>query len=673
MTRARRGGQSDPDMLLLGGAVVLIAALVGAYGAWRAGLWLSGNRTPVPGNPAAAVKDLVTGQLTWPLAATVLFVAYLAVALIVVLTVAVRRARGDVLRRFDQRAAIMAGPRQVRSVQARAAKKAAHELMSPAAITGPLRYGLQLGRMVGGPMLYMLWEWVGLIVAGPRSGKTMAFIIPMLCQAPGPVFFTSNKVDVYDRTRWVRDENEIPAELRRPTDQRPPAQKHTVTGARALWGAARTWRTEHLGQRARRIAESARARGRIWLADLQHLASGEGQQWWWNPLWRIRTLADARELAGAFAGSETPASARTDAYFDGSAKELLALYLFAATVGGGDIKHAADWLTDPKVQLPATLLQRAGYHDAAHQLTSIANLNERQRDGVYGMARRFVAVLTEPSYVRTVVPPRRKRFDNDPTHTEQDLSHNLAYFDPMKFVASTDTMYALSTDKPGAPTALTAALADVIFYAATLHARRSGGRLRTPLVALLDEAANVCKLTELPNWYSHFGDRGIVVFTVLQSLSQASKVWSPEEMKTLKGASNIEIYGGSSSDRPYLEDWSRLIGTHDVRRYSTSASTGGRGGGSRSESWSREPIVDVDDLSAMPLQRAVVSSSGNPIVAVEKNYWWDGPYAPLIRESLWACRAARGEDPTAPEDDYDTHSADTADTEAHPYQKVPTA
>jgi hypothetical protein len=37
---------------------------------------------------------------------------------------------------------------------------------------------------------------------------------------------------------------------------------------------------------------------------------------------------------------------------------------------------------------------------------------------------------------------------------------------------------------------------------------------------LLDEAANVCRWRDLPNLYSHYGSRGIVLMTILQSWSQ---------------------------------------------------------------------------------------------------------------------------------------------------------
>jgi hypothetical protein len=66
-------------------------------------------------------------------------------------------------------------------------------------------------------------------------------------------------------------------------------------------------------------------------------------------------------------------------------------------------------------------------------------------------------------------------------------------------------------------TALTAATLE----AATDHADVSaGGRMRTPPVGILDEAANVCRWRDLPDLYTHLGSREIPIMSVFQSWSR---------------------------------------------------------------------------------------------------------------------------------------------------------
>jgi len=69
-------------------------------------------------------------------------------------------------------------------------------------------------------------------------------------------------------------------------------------------------------------------------------------------------------------------------------------------------------------------------------------------------------------------------------------------------------------------------LADVTEAAAgRRQAERAGGRLDPPMVVVLDEAANICRIAYLPELYSHLGSRGMVPVTILQSHQQGVAVW----------------------------------------------------------------------------------------------------------------------------------------------------
>ncbi len=239
-------------------------------------------------------------------------------------------------------------------------------------------------------------------------------------------------------------------------------------------------------------------------------------------------------------------------------------------------------------------------------------MNSRRRDGLYGMARQHLAVLGEPAYADAVTPPRRRVLTDGELGELVQVHHHTTELNPEAFVTGTDTLYALSKEGRDSSSAITTALVGRLFDAAQRHARHQpGGRLPTPLVAVLDEAANICKLSELPDQYSHFGSHGIVVLTVLQSPAQARKVWTTDQFEALRSAANIEYYGGGISDTTYLETISRRIGDHDVARWSDSRGRGGER--SRSQSWSREPIMAVEALAALPKDRALILASGNPL------------------------------------------------------------
>lgn len=69
------------------------------------------------------------------------------------------------------------------------------------------------------------------------------------------------------------------------------------------------------------------------------------------------------------------------------------------------------------------------------------------------------------------------------------------------------------------------------------------------MVGVLDEAANVCRWRELPNLYSHYGSRCIVLMIILQSWSQGVEVWGRDGTRKLWSASNIKVYGGGVAEK----------------------------------------------------------------------------------------------------------------------------
>ncbi len=61
----------------------------------------------------------------------------------------------------------------------------------------------------------------------------------------------------------------------------------------------------------------------------------------------------------------------------------------------------------------------------------------------------------------------------------------------------------LSKDGGGSAAPLVAALTDRVLRCAVRTAEDRGGRLDPPLLTVLDEAANVCRIADLPQLYSH--------------------------------------------------------------------------------------------------------------------------------------------------------------------------
>ncbi len=563
----RGGGDSDtPALVAILGLITLAVAVAGviwlaaAVDAVRAG-------QPHPGNPFPLARAILTGHRSAP-SSTGWAVAGAATAAVLIgfpalVAVGVHRShRGR--QTVDAAARHLARGRALRRLHAPAVLATAKRLGSAVGDTpGPL-----LGRTVADRRpLYTSCEMVTLVVAGTRSGKSSAFAIPTILDAPGPVIATSNKTDLLEKTAPLRE-----------------------------------------------------LRGTVWVFDPQQLAGtdradGAGPDWWWDPLAEVSALSDAELLADHFAEDTRNPRAGGDAYFDGAGRSLLAGLILAAAVDHRPVTAVHGWLTDPDDPTPAALLTDTWHTAVANAVRAVTTAPDRQRAGVFGTALQMVACLTNPVTTRWVTPPA-------------DRAARARRFDPAVFVASTDTLYSLSREGRGSAGALVTALTVAVTQAAERAATSSpGGRLRVPLTGVLDEAANVCRWRDLPQLYSHYGSRGILLSTYVQSPSQGIQLWGEQGWATLRDSANVLVYAGGVKDRDFLTELSDLIGTYERPTDSVSHGHAGR---STSRSTRREPILDAAELAALPLGRAVILTSGTPATLVQTVPYQDGSHAAAI-------------------------------------------
>lgn len=355
--------------------------------------------------------------------------------------------------------------------------------------------------------------------------------------------------------------------------------------------------------------------GIVYVHDPQQII-GEEPSWWWNPLSFVEDMETAERLTAVFVASATEAGTHHDAYFGADAKRALSMMFLAAAMNERPITDVFDWAQDPDDPTPRDLLLTSGHWDLGTALSSIQHLTPKQRDGVYGTLRPWLTVL---SYAK-VIP-----WISNPTFA------NRPHFDHRAFATSTNTLYLVSMEGSGSARAITAALVMAVMSSAEKTASRSSdGRLATPMMAVLDEAANVVRWPELPDVYSHYGSRGIIVSAFFQSYKQGVESYGEKGMDKLWGAANIRVVGSGLSDDSLLPFVEKLVGSRDVLHRSSSTSKGGR---STSTSMHRESILDVSDLGALPRGRAIMLSAGHEAALLELVHYSKKPYAKDVEAS----------------------------------------
>jgi type IV secretory pathway TraG/TraD family ATPase VirD4 len=455
--------------------------------------------------------------------------------------------------------------------------------------------GLPVARsVVGGRLLYATFEEMMVVLGGPRRFKTTALAIPMMLAAPGAALATSNKPDLYVFTRLTREKL-----------------------------------------------------GGIWNLDPAGITGDGVAEFWWNPLSYLslgnRPQKRAQELAGAFVDAYRHPDAKPDPFFDPKGEQLVANFLMAAWLDGRYLPDAYRWTTRPRDETPARILETHGRELPYASVMGEINAAPEQRSGIYGTAEKILQFLQEPEIAAWIAP------SSGPRRPELDVA---------AFVRSRDTLYLHSQEGRGSESGLVTALTMAVCeHAVEMAKQSSGGRLRTPLVGVLDEACNICRWAALPSLYSHYGSRGIPLTILAQNWSQMAGVWGEKGAELLWSAANVKLYAGGVDEEPFLRRLESLIGEYN--RSTSSVSHGGFGGGrQRSTSWQLTPtsILSVAELRALPKEthlpsrdtdyskplrgeprrptaRGVVFASGVPPILIKPEYWWLGQHALEVSES----------------------------------------
>lgn len=505
-----------------------------------------------------ALLYVLSGQwalsgVQWLMAAGVLLVVGLLAGGVVWLVRRLSAGSHRTATRVDSYASAMGHGEAVEKVSLTRAESMAHRLIADDRWRDSFAPGYPLGRnIVDGSMMSTSWEDMAIVLAGPRTGKSLCYAIPAVLSAPGACVATSNKGDILDVTRPVR--------------------------------------------------QADHPDGRIWVFDPERIADPhrEGAPWVWNLIDSVRTPADAKRIADCWRYASGQPQTGGDDFFPGTAAQQLADYLFAAHLDGRTVSDVFRWASNERDSEPADILAaHPRYVNIANRVSSVIGLTPETRSGVFGSLQTMVAFLADPDVIDWIEPR-----EDDGTDRGRPL------FDPYEFATSEDTLYLLSAQ--GRPsTALTASLTAVTAFTAFQRAQSefaaNNRRLPVPLCLVLDEAANICRWPELADVYSYFGSAGIPIMTIWQNPDQGRAAFGETSFGSLFNNANVTVYIGGIKDSKFLGELSSLVGQRDVVR--SNLSIDGRGQRSVSRSIQRETILDVADLAEWPIGRALVLAS----------------------------------------------------------------
>jgi type IV secretory pathway TraG/TraD family ATPase VirD4 len=543
---------------------LLAAAAVAIELAVHGGAALDGRRQPT-WNPLVLVIELARHRTRWPPAATAVLVVIVVVMATVAALIAARVWRRRTTPDHPDRAArLLARGRQLQPVSERGVRKIADRF-------GVAQPGLPVGYAVaGGRLVYASWEDMQTDIAGPRRLKTSARAIPTILSAPGAVFATSNKPDLYAATRLLRER-----------------------------------------------------RGTVWTLDPEQLV-GEPARWWWNPLSYVTCDRKAAELTGAFVDAYRHPDAKPDPFFDPKGERLVEAFMRAAALDHRPLTDCYLWATKPHDETPARILQEHGLRLMAASVMGEIDAPVEQRGGVYGTAERILAFLRDPEIAAWCC-----RAGPDDRRPQLDLERFVCEGTDTLYLLSREGRGSQS----GLVTALAMALCDAAeTYARTCPEGRLPVPLvgvldeaanicrwaQLPGLYTHYGSRGIPLLTLLQGW-----SQGVEVW----GAAGMAKLWSAANLKLFGGGVDEEPF--LAQLEKLIGDYNRMTASPGVQHGGQ-----GAGSRSMSWQLTPTPILTTADLRALPRDRAIAFAAGIPPVLIRPMYWWQTSWAEDVQASI---------------------------------------
>ncbi|MEU4798552.1 type VI secretion protein [Streptomyces sp. NPDC023327] len=262
--------------------------------------------------------------------------------------------------------------------------------------------------------------------------------------------------------------------------------------------------------------KDARAKlGPVLLYDPSHLCDTPARMHW-SPTSGCQDKATATRRAVALLAPIRPA-ARLDATVADTAELLMRSFLHAAAVADKPMRNVHRWSQGTQVQEAVRILRThpKAAPGAAGELEAALTAYPERRDVAQELTTRALSALFTVHVRESCTPNRTDALTLD------------------SFVREGGTLFVVgeaiedpkSRQGPGAMPLLTALASSVVEHGRRMAERSSSGRLDPPMTLVLDDAAAVAPLPQLPELLTSGADLGMPTRALLRSREQARSRW----------------------------------------------------------------------------------------------------------------------------------------------------
>lgn len=289
----------------------------------------------------------------------------------------------------------------------------------------------------------------------------------------------------------------------------------------------------------------------------------------WTPLancgtWR-GSMRAAWELTAAAKSAVGSSMALADFWFNAGAKALAPL-LLAAHHSGGTIADVARWVDREEREEPLAIL-RTLEPDAAIAHEATFRREDRGRSSLVQVMQAAVGPYLDPTVA-------------DSARRSEIVAEEL-------LDGGRHTLYlSAPPDEQDRFRPLFTTLLGQVISAAYRQAGRSGKPLDPPLLIVLDEAANIAPVENLPTIAATAASMGLQIVTVFQDLAQI-KLRYGNAAGTVVNNHRAKLLLPAVSDLDTLDFASRLVGEEEVDRDSHTTDGQGRRSATTATHWRR--------------------------------------------------------------------------------------
>jgi type IV secretion system protein VirD4 len=355
-----------------------------------------------------------------------------------------------------------------------------------------------------------------------------------------------------------------------------------------------------------------RAMGRVYVFDPFGLSGGKSHTW--SPLRAARTWDGALESAWRLAAAGELDQKGVDGgdFWAVAAEQRLAPLLFTAAAGGLGMDAVVRWAYGQgSRELDETIAQCSGDADDAEQL-----------EGAHAAYDALRAFERQADRTRTSIEATAQGLLRAYRFTRVLRSAATCEIVPDELLDGSATLYLIGDAKASKLLrpiflALLSEIVDRAYERATL----AGGRLELPLLLCLDEAGNIAPLPNLAEIASTAPSHNIQLVSIFHDLAQARGRYG-RQAETVVNSHRARMLLPGVADLDTLQYFAGLAGEEEARDFSRTTGAGS-GGGTRTSSVRRRPLIAAEALRQLPERHALLLYGRLPPAQIALRMWFD--------------------------------------------------